>query len=145
MALYGGCIVRGCSARAIFYKADSNAESLGYIAMPDYPIMISFGVTKDFLTEAPMNVRYKMLTSYLVSEDQVPKSVKMYRSCKSQAVRQELDYINFQCTRTSSPNVQLTTRIGFVSTVSGGTNSIRAHVFITYYCSLYDRKQLDVA
>lgn len=145
MQLYGGCIVRSCSIKAIFYKADSASESLGYICMPDYPVQGTMNITKDFLTESPINCKYKMLTSYLVSDYQIPKTVKMYRSCKAQAVRQELDYINFQCTRTSSPNVQLLARVGFVPTEAGFTNTLRFHVFITYYCSLFDRRQLDVA
>lgn len=147
MSLYNSCICYGCKINTKWYKSDTNIEVFGYICMPDFENASIMNITRDFLTESAMNVRYRMITSYAAQPSQVPVYVNMYRSIKGIFHKRELEPNIYGSTRTSgvASGGGATARIGVVQASASSDVSVRVYVTITYYCKLYGRVQLDVA
>jgi len=147
MTLYNSCICYACKVKVTFYKGDNVLEVFGYIAMPDYENFGWLNVTKDFLVESPMNVKYRMLTSYLVNQQKNPVGCSMYRTIKGMFHKTELEPNVFGCTRTSGPpsGGSAEIRIGATPSSTPVEFAVRAYVTIVYYCNVYGRFAMQAA
>lgn len=142
MNIYNSCVCYGCRVSMKFYKMDNVLEVFGYCVMPDYENFSSTNVTKDFLVESPMNVKYRMLTSYLFNQQKNPIGCTMYRSIKGMFHKRELEPADFGSTRSGGPPSAATIRCGCCYASGPAEFSVRSYVTLTYYCKLFGRFQM---
>ena len=143
MTFYKNFLVYGCRVRVRFIKADTSAEVLGYIHMPDVNQWSGTVPTKDFLMEGPMNVKYGMLYSYQLSSNRCPVTLSMYRSIKAIANKTELEPLSCAGTRFSALlSFCLSGQVFCFAGSTAITVNCRMYITVTYYTKLFGRNEI---
>lgn len=122
-------------------------DLLAYVFMQDHVHYFPSGLSRDFVTENSFNLKKKLITGYTNSN--VPKKwITYYISIKKLEKLRELAWPFYSFHLTGGLQAAYTTycTVGCVRAQSGEPTSvaaIRLNITGTYYCKLWDRKDLQ--
>lgn len=151
MAMWRRCLCTSVKVTAHMYLTGGMPCILGFIVFDDHNLWHTVsgnGITRSFIYESPNNVSYQTVNS-LSQYQAKPVIVSRYTSIKQLEGEPDLEAQTYSCTATADPTLQPRAYVGFTmptnTTANMLSSSCWANVIVTYYCTLYERIDLNNA